>query len=92
MPFHSAKYNTRFAWYTNPTMYDFSTSPPAAHISQLRHHLGMTQAEFAEMLRASRRAVQDWEGGRRAMLPGLWELALIKAERIKPLPTVRAQV
>jgi DNA-binding transcriptional regulator YiaG len=71
-------------------MHDFSTSPPAAHIKQLRHHLGLNQPDFGEMLHCAARTVQEWEGARRTMHPAMWELALIKAERIKPLPQVWA--
>ena len=62
--------------------------PSPKHIQQLRHHIGLTQPEFAEMLHSKWRTVQDWEMGKSTMHEGLWELALIKAERIKPLPEV----
>ena len=62
--------------------------PSPARIHQLRYYLDMTQQEFADMLHSKRRTVQDWEAGTSAMHLGLWELALIKAERIKPLPNV----
>jgi DNA-binding transcriptional regulator YiaG len=66
-------------------------TPSVAQIQQLRHHVGMTQKEFGEWLHAKTRTVQDWEMGRTPLHLGLWELALIKAERIKPLPTVWAK-
>jgi len=64
--------------------------PSAKHIQQLRHHLGMTQQEFADLLHSKWRTVQDWESGKSNMHLGLWELALIKAERVKSLPEVWA--
>jgi DNA-binding transcriptional regulator YiaG len=69
-------------------MSELAPSPPPARIQQLRHHLGLTQADFGLLTHSKWRTVQDWEAGRRAMHPAMWELALIKAERIKPLPEV----
>ena len=40
---------------------------------------GYTQKEVAEMLHVSLRAWQLWEAGDRKMLPGIWELCVIKA-------------
>lgn len=71
-------------------MYDFSNAPPAAHVKQLRALLGLNQTEFGAMLHSSMRSVQQWESGERKMHPSTWELALIKAERIRPLPEVWA--
>ena len=67
--------------------------PPltAACIKQLRAHLALNQTDFGDLLHSSKRAVQQWESGERKMHPSTWELAIIKAERIKPLPTVWAK-
>lgn len=59
-------------------------TPTPLAVQQLRYALGMNQLEFGEWLHSSRRAVQQWEAGLRAMHPSTWELALLKAGR-KPL-------
>lgn len=48
--------------------------PPPDEIRFQRQSHGLTQEEAARLIYAARRAWQEWEGGRRAMHPGLWEL------------------
>lgn len=55
------------------------TTPPAGtptpeQISAARHRSGLTQAEAAELVKASYRTWQDWEAGKTSMHPGLWLL------------------
>lgn len=52
-------------------------NPPPELIRELREQSLLTQAEFGDMLRASRRIVQDWEGGQRRMPPATAELMCI---------------
>lgn len=52
-----------------------SLQPPAAtEIKLFRLKVGMTQAQMAECLGASTRAVEEWEAGRRAA-PAMLRLA-----------------
>lgn len=54
-------------------------SPSAEQIKATRMALGYTQKEAAELVHVSLRAWQLWEAGDRKMLPGIWELCVIKA-------------
>lgn len=63
------------------------TQPTPADVKALRKHLGMSTDEFGALVHCSRRAVQEWEAGRRDMSPAVWELYLLKAG-IKPLVLV----
>ena len=90
MAFHIAEYTTLTVCYTSLMQTAVFPEPKAATIRQLRHHLGLNQTEFGALLHSSMRAVQQWESGERKIHLSTWELALIKAERIKPLPEVWA--
>lgn len=62
-------------------------TPPGANprpdeIAEARARLSMTHAQAAELIYASERAWQEWEGGRRRMHPALWELWKIKVARL----------
>lgn len=41
------------------------THVPVSPAAEARHKVGLSQAEFAELLGVSRRTLQDWEQGRR---------------------------
>ncbi len=53
-------------------------SPSPEQIKAMRMALGHTQKEAAELVHVSLRAWQLWEAGDRKMLPGIWELCVIK--------------
>lgn len=53
-------------------------SPAPDDIRMARQCAGMTQERAAAIVYATRRAWQEWEGGRRAMHPALWEYWQIK--------------
>ena len=55
--------------------------PSPSTIRQLRLSLGLTQAQAANVIGATRRAWQEWEGGRRNMPGAKWELFLLKTLR-----------
>jgi DNA-binding transcriptional regulator YiaG len=44
-------------------------APSPDEIRKAREEVGLTQTEAAERIWMSLRAWQDWEGGKRAMLP-----------------------
>lgn len=54
-------------------------SPSPEQIKAMRTALGYTQKEAAELVHVSLRAWQLWEAGDRKMLPGIWELCVIKS-------------
>lgn len=54
-------------------------SPPSDAVRAARVAFGMTQPQFAALLRSSARSVQEWEGGRRNMHPGIWRLIEVEA-------------
>lgn len=56
-------------------------NPTPAEIRNLRSALGITQQQAGELIGATRRAWQEWEGGRRNMPPAKWELFQIKSEK-----------
>jgi ribosome-binding protein aMBF1 (putative translation factor) len=63
-------------------------SPSADSVRAARVALAMSQPEFATLLRSSVRSVQEWEGGRRNMHPGVWRLLELElAARGVVLPT-----
>lgn len=47
-------------------------------IKEIRTAAGMTQKEFAEYFGLSKRAVESWEGGKRACPEYLFDLMLYK--------------
>ena len=55
-------------------------NPKPNQIRNARHDAGLTQAAAAALIYASLRAWQDWEGGQRAMHPGMFELFKVKVE------------
>jgi len=57
----------------------FSTPTPDA-IKERRAAAGLTQPQAAGLIHSTRRTWQDWEAGKAAMHPGLWELAQIKGQ------------
>ena len=54
------------------------------NIRALRTKHRLTRHEFGRVVYASQRAVSSWENNEREMPQGLWELALIKLEKIEP--------
>lgn len=56
-------------------------SPTPAEIRELRTALGLTQAEFGELVDSARRTVEDWEAGRRNMPPLKFKVAQDKLKR-----------
>jgi len=56
--------------------------PTPSQILKERKRAGLTQAGAAALIHAGYRAWQEWEGDRRAMHPGLWELFLLKAHQL----------
>lgn len=51
------------------------TPPSPAELREFRRKTGLSQARLAELLGASTRAVEEWEGGRR-LPPPMLRLAL----------------
>lgn len=60
-------------------MADVLPKPTPDAVAALRRRAGWTQADFAGIVHASYRTVQDWEGGQRNMPIATWELALLRA-------------
>lgn len=63
--------------------------PSPAEIRKAREKFGLTQAQAAAKIRVSARAWQNYESdvglpNHRPMLPGLWELFLIKLGQPSP--------
>lgn len=55
-------------------------NPRPREVAQLREEMGLTQTEAGELLYATLRTWQDWEGGRRRMPALAWEyLCLLQA-------------
>jgi len=52
--------------------------PKPSAIRALRDRHALTQEAFGLLVHSAARTVEDWEGGRRAMHPGLWELVQLK--------------
>jgi len=48
-------------------------SPSGNQVADLRHAMGLTQAEFGELVYCSAISVQSWERGVRHCPPALWE-------------------
>jgi len=53
-------------------------TPTPDQIRQSRHQAGLSQTAAASLIHSTMRTWQDWEAGKAAMHPGLWELWLIK--------------
>lgn len=53
-------------------------SPTPDEIRAARAAAGLTQCAAAELIYATTRAWEDWEGGRRSMHPAMFELFLAK--------------
>lgn len=71
--------------------------PPSDLVRELREHAALTQERFGALVHASRRIVQDWEGGQRRVPQATFELlclALVVGSFIAPgewlRPWVRA--
>ncbi|MEA3036816.1 MAG: hypothetical protein QOH04_2593 [Sphingomonadales bacterium] len=54
-------------------------NPSPTEIRAARAAAGLTQTAAAELVHATLRNWQQWEGAERKMHPGLWELFRIKA-------------
>ena len=52
-------------------------------LKQARIESGLTQTQAAELIHSKLRTWQDWEAGKAKMHLGLWELFLIKKEKLK---------
>ncbi len=62
---------------------------PASRISEARSHVGLPQADFAELLGVSVRTLQDWEQGRRnpsGAAQTLLRVAIRHPETLRDLP------
>lgn len=57
--------------------------PEPSLISELRKVSGLTQAQAADLIHATRRGWQEYEAGNRRMHPGLWELFCLKINFFK---------
>lgn len=53
-------------------------SPTPAQIRAARQAAGLSQTAAASLIYSTMRTWQDWEAGKAAMHPGLWELYQIK--------------
>lgn len=60
-------------------------SPDPAAIRAARKAAGLTQTAAAELIGSTLRTIQDWEAGKAAMHPGLWDLFQHRAG-LKRLP------
>lgn len=60
-------------------------NPRPAEIVRAREAAGLTQTEAAELIFASLRTWQDWEGGQRRMYASDWELFRVKVKAMKLL-------
>ena len=56
-------------------------APTPDAIRAAREAAGLTQTRAAELIYSTMRTWQDWEAGKRAMHPGLFELFLLKAKK-----------
>jgi len=56
--------------------------PHPESVRAARRAAGMTQAEAAELVYRTERNWQQWEGGERAMDPALWELFILKVNKL----------
>lgn len=54
------------------------TSPAPEEIRQARNAAGLSQTAAAASIYSTLRTWQDWEAGKAAMHPGLWELFRLK--------------
>ena len=62
---------------------DRPASPAPQTIAAARKAAAMSQDAAAELVYVARRTWQDWEAGKAAMPPGLWELFEIKTAWLK---------
>lgn len=62
-------------------MTDNTRHPTPDEIRAARAAAGLTQPQAAALVHGTVRAWQEWEGDRRKMHPGLWELFRIKTAR-----------
>jgi DNA-binding transcriptional regulator YiaG len=53
-------------------------SPTPPEIRAARVVAGLSQTAAAALIQSTMRTWQDWEAGKAAMHPGLWELFMIK--------------
>lgn len=59
-------------------------TPTPDQIKQARKSADLSQTAAAELIHSTLRTWQDWEAGIAKMHPGLWELFLIKVDRLQP--------
>ena len=52
-------------------------------IAELRSEYGITQKELAEIMNVSKRAIEQWEGGKRTCSPAMLQLAVISLQNMK---------
>ncbi|MDR0771284.1 MAG: helix-turn-helix domain-containing protein [Burkholderiales bacterium] len=64
--------------------------PPETEASEARRKMGLSQAEFAQLLGVSARTLQDWEQGRREPSGAAKTLLKIAARRPEAVLEVRA--
>lgn len=57
-----------------------TTSPTPAQIRAKRNAAHLTQSAAATLIHSTLRTWQDWEAGKAAMHPGLWELFCTKVK------------
>lgn len=59
-------------------------NPTPENIKSARTVAGLTQNEAAQVVHVNLRTWQKYEAGNQKMMPGLYELFLIKTEQLKP--------
>jgi putative transcriptional regulator len=55
-------------------------NPTPQQIRDKRHRAHLTQTAAAALVHSALRTWQDWEAGKAAMHPGLWELFTLKVK------------
>ena len=62
-------------------------APTPEAIKALREKHDLQQVQLAQLVYVSRRTVQYWEEGERAMPRSAWELVNIRLGEMEPVPT-----
>lgn len=60
-----------------------AANPTPEAIRAARDALGLSQTDAASIIYSSMRAWQEWEAGTRRMHPAMWELWMLKTERMR---------
>ena len=68
-----------------------ASNPHPESVRAARRSAGMTQAEAGELVYRTERNWQQWEGGERAMDPALWELFILKVNKLNRQKKLKAK-